>query len=25
VVAVKLFLKRGYRKKLYIHDILGKV
>lgn len=25
VVAVKLFLKRGYRKKLYIHDLLGKV
>lgn len=25
VVAVKLFLKRGYRKKLYMHDILGKV
>lgn len=25
IVAVKLFLKRGYRKKLYMHDILGKV
>lgn len=25
VIAVKLFLKRGYRKKLYVHDILGKV
>lgn len=25
VIAVKLFLKRGYRKKLYIYDILGKV
>uniref|UniRef100_A0A336K3J4 Sulfhydryl oxidase n=1 Tax=Culicoides sonorensis TaxID=179676 RepID=A0A336K3J4_CULSO len=25
VIAVKLFLRRGYRKKLYIHDILGKV
>lgn len=25
VLAVKLFLKRGYRKKLYMHDILGKV
>lgn len=25
VIAIKLFLKRGYRKKLYIYDILGKV
>lgn len=25
VVAVKLFLRRGYRKKLYVHDLLGKV
>lgn len=25
VLAVKMFLKRGYRKKLYMHDILGKV
>lgn len=25
VVAVKLILRRGYRKKLYVHDLLGKV
>lgn len=25
VVAVKLFKRRGYRKKMYVHDILGKV
>ncbi|XP_063699023.1 sulfhydryl oxidase 1 [Culicoides brevitarsis] len=25
VIAVKFFLKRGYRKKLYIYDMLGKV
>lgn len=25
IVAVKIFLKRGYRKKMYVHDILGKV
>lgn len=25
IIAVKIFLKRGYRKKLYVHDILGKV
>lgn len=25
IVAVKFYLKRGYRKKLYVHDILGKV
>lgn len=25
VIAVKLFLKKGYRKKLYVHDLLGKV
>ncbi|GAB0099825.1 Sulfhydryl oxidase [Sergentomyia squamirostris] len=25
LAAVRLFLKRGYRKKMYIHDLLGKV
>lgn len=25
IIAVKLFLKRGYRKKMYVHDMLGKV
>lgn len=25
IVAVKLFLRRGYRKKMYVHDMLGKV
>lgn len=25
IVAIKLLVKRGYRKKLYVHDILGKV
>ena len=25
IVAVKLFVKRGYRKKMYVHDLLGKV
>lgn len=25
VIAIKLFLRRGYRKKIYAHDLLGKV
>lgn len=25
IIAVKLFLRRGYRKKMYVHDMLGKV
>lgn len=25
VVLIKMFLKRGYRKKMYVHDLLGKV